>query len=114
MELQLPAARQVLSCSGFSSKVSSSLVVWALRDPGTKWLGLAIICFMPFMLNGAFVTLAWIPGTRDVDGRAQGLEKLKHLRRTFGRGNFDVEASQPPNTGMEMQPPPNSVLLPST
>ena len=35
-----------------------------INKPSTIWLGYTIICFMPFMLLGAFVTYMWIPETR--------------------------------------------------
>lgn len=48
-----------------------------MDDPGTEWLGLAIICFMPFMFVGGFVTLVWIPETRNGKGKARSLEGLR-------------------------------------
>lgn len=73
-------------------------------DPGTNWLGLAIICFMPFMLIGGFVTLAWIPETRDRNGKARSLEKLEKQMRSRKKGDFDIEASQPDATELETVP----------
>jgi PHS family inorganic phosphate transporter-like MFS transporter len=63
--------------------------------PGTKWLGLAIICFMPFMFVGAFVTWAWVPETRDEEGYDRGLEELEDLTRDLRPENVGVENPQP-------------------
>jgi PHS family inorganic phosphate transporter-like MFS transporter len=69
--------------------------------PGTEWLGLAVICCMPFMFIGGFITLTWIPETRDIKGKVRSLEELEKLMRTLRDGNVDIENLQP-QEGIEM------------